>query len=623
VSVRAGNSLPGRLNVYSPAVPYLAAAAVLAAVYGTGMALTAGGRIGIADGVRRRLTVFSIGFAVLALTCFALGVGGEFTRTSLLILTIVGALLVVPFLPAEARALVRAWRSGGRERWLIVATGLIVGFDAFLASAPPTSGDATAYHLTAPRDWLATGHMFPVWWDLGPFQPFSVEMHYALAFVIGGGGGAVLVGALIAGYSAMCIYGLTRDLYGSTAAAWAALLWVAQGMFLWEATGGFVELALSAFVALAAMHLVAFAGSRRMSDAAWAGLAAGLGMGTKFHGLLFVPVFAVVAAVVTGGPSVRRAVALGTVGVVALVGIPWYIHDWTTTGNPVYPFYSATLGGRYMNAGSRYDLTQSLAGYGMHGIWRLPIFPIEFLLHTDKYERGYSFSPALFVLPLAGLAFGRRAGRLLALGALAYIIVWWEEMQQITRYLLPALALTTPLAGLAAVELWRRRRGRAALLTVLAVTVTPFLAITGLFAYRIAPGAAGTESQAHFVQRLTGTYDAFHWMNENLPHQGRVLVGIRDTFWLSHPSVVFTVPLFNFELTPAETEIRMRRYDVRYVAFFENTLPQQLDSLRLKLLAKLPVAYVTSRTLGRTENKVLDVWAWCGARGNPCTSAGE
>lgn len=587
------------------------------------MALTAGGRIGIADGLRRRLTVFSIGFAILALTCFTLGVGGAFTHTSLLVLTVVGAALVIPFLPGEARALARGWSGAGRERWVIGAAALIVAFDAFLASAPPTSGDATAYHLTAPRDWLAAGHFFPVWWDLGPFQPFSVEMHYALAFVIGGGGGAILFGALLGGYSAACIYGLTRELFGSSAAAWAALLWVGQGMFLWEATGGFVELALSAFVALAVMHLIAFARSGRIGDAAWAGLATGLGMGTKFHGLLFVPVFAAVAAVVSRGPAPRRAFALVMVGVVALVGVPWYVHNWTMTGNPVYPFYSATLGGTYMNAGSRYDLTQSLAGYGMHGIWRLPIFPVEFLLHTDKYERGYSFSPALFVLPLIGLAFGRRAGRLLALGALAYIVVWWEEMQQITRYLLPALALTTPLAGLATVELWRRRpRGRGALAAVLAVTVAPFLAITGLFTWRIAPGALGTESQAHFVQRLTGTYDAFHWMDANLPHQGRVLVGIRDTYWLSHPSAVFTVPLFNFELTPSETEARMRRYDIRYVAFFANTQPQQLAPLRLRLLAKLPVAYVTSRTLGHVESKILDVWAWCGARGDPCRSSG-
>jgi 4-amino-4-deoxy-L-arabinose transferase-like glycosyltransferase len=600
-------------------VPYLAAAAVLAAVYGTGNALTAGGRIGIEDGLRRRLTVFSIGFAVLSTTCFALGVGGAFDRTSLLVLVIAGAALVVPFLPAEARSLASAWRRSGRERWLLVAAGAIVAFDAFLASAPPTSGDATAYHLAAPRDWLAAGHFFPIWWDLGAFQPFSVEMHFALARVIGGGGGAILFGALLGGFSAVCVYELTRTLFGRVAAAAASLLWVGQGMFLWEATGGFVELALSAFVVLAVVHLVAFARSRRLADAAWVGLAVGLAASTKYHGLLFVPVFAVLVALVAG----RRLLAVGVVLVVALVGIPWYIHNWTVTGNPLYPFYSSKLGGTYMDAGSRYDLNQSLQGYGLPGIWRLPIFPIEFVLHTGNYERGYSFSPALFVLPLVGAAIGGRSARLLLLGSLVYVVVWWEAMQEITRYLLPGLALAAPVAGWAAVELWRRRpRGQWLAAGVAVVTVAPFIAITGLFAWRIAPGALGTESQPHFVQRLTGTYDAFRWMDRNLPPNGRVLLDIRDTYWLKRPSAVFTVPLFNFSQQPVQTIAYMRRYDVRYVAFFEGTLPAQLDPIRprLRMLARLEVPYVTSRTLGRVEHKVLDVWAWCGARGDPCGS---
>jgi 4-amino-4-deoxy-L-arabinose transferase-like glycosyltransferase len=601
-------------------VPYLAAAAVLAAVYGTGNALTAGGRVGIDDGVRRRLTVFSIGFAVLATTCFALGVAGAFDRSALLVLVIVGAVLVVPVLPVEARAIISAWRRGGNERWILVAAGAILAFDAFLASAPPTSGDATAYHLASPRDWLDAGHFFPIWWDLGAFQPFSVEMHFALARVVGGGGGAILFGALLGVFSAVCIHALTRELFGPVAAAVAVLLWVGQGMFLWEATGGFVELALSAFVVLAVVHLIAFARSRRLSDAAWVGLSVGLAASTKYHGLLFVPVFAVLVAFVAD----RRMRAACLFGVAALIGIPWYVHNWTVTGNPLYPFYSTELGGRYMDAGSRYDLNQSLQGYGLPGIWRLPIFPVEFLLHTNRYERGYSISPALFVLPLFGGVLGRRAARLLLLGALAYVVVWWESMQQITRYLLPALALATPVAGYAAVELWRRRpRGRWVAASVAAITVAPFLAITGLFAWRIAPGALGTESQPHFVQRLTGTYDAFRWMDRNLPPQGRVLMNIRDTYWLKRPSAVFTVPLFNFSQRPSQTIAYMRRYDIRYVAFFEGTLPAQLDPIRprLRILARLDVPYVTSRTLGRVQNEVLEVWAWCGARGHPCRSS--
>src|SRR2546423_1484929 len=83
-----------------------------------------------------------------------------------------------------------------------------------------------------------------------------------------------------------------RDRAGDRAAVVAALVWTAQGMFGWESTGGFVELALAGFVALAAWHLVSLHRAGRAQDALWAGLAAGVAAGTKYHGLLFVPVFA-------------------------------------------------------------------------------------------------------------------------------------------------------------------------------------------------------------------------------------------------------------------------------------------------------------------------------------------
>src|SRR5262249_44436854 len=164
------------------------------------------------------------------------------------------------------------------------------------------------------------------------------------------------------------------------------------------------------------------------------------------------------------------------------------------------------------------------------------------------------------------------------------VVVWWEEMQQVTRYLLPGLVLATPLAGFAAVELWRRRpRGRAVAAIVAAVTIAPPLPISGPFAWRIAPGAPRPQGQAPFPRGLPGRYDAFGWMDETPPPGGRVLVGIRDTYWLSRPSAVFDVPLFNFSQPSSQTAARMRKYDVRYVAFFDGTLPQQLSPLHLRM----------------------------------------
>jgi 4-amino-4-deoxy-L-arabinose transferase-like glycosyltransferase len=606
-------------------VPFLVAAVILATSYGTGMALTAGGRIGVADGLLRRLTVFTIGYAAVALLTFALGLAHVFHRWPLRVVVIVGAVLLVPFLPSELRTLTAALRRLTRvDRWLLGSTAAILVFDTVLASAPPTSGDAIAYHLTAGKLWLEAGKIFPVWWNTNTFQPFSTEMHFALASAVHDGRSAMVVGAFLAAFSAACVFALARELFGHRAASIATLVWVAQGAFLWEATGGFIDLTLAAFVALAATHLLVFRRSHRVTNAAWAGLALGVAVGSKYHGLLFVLPFAALVVLWAPGPARRRGVALASFGALLAVGLPWYVHNWVVTGNPVYPLGSTILGGKYVDGGVRFDMEQTWAGYGLPGIWRLPIFPIEFLLHTGRYERGYSFSPALFVLPIIAVALAWRRTRWLALGIVVYLVVWWEWMHQVTRYLFPVLPFAAALSGLACVELWNRRHAaRTVLVAIGIVAVVPLLAISGLFAWRIAPGALGTEPQGQFVQRLTGTYDALAWLDRKLPRQGRVLIGVRDLYWLDRPSVTFDNALFSYHQNTPDALRRMRDYDVRYLAFIGGSLPPQLEPIRkqLRFLARLDVPLVTSRTLGKVANTNLVVWAWCDARGNPCKRA--
>ncbi|HEY1368195.1 MAG TPA: glycosyltransferase family 39 protein [Gaiellaceae bacterium] len=602
-------------------MPFLAAAAVVAASYGSGMAITLGGRVGIDDGLRRRLTVFALGFGLLALLVFGLGLVNAFTRPALATVALVGAALVLPFVPAEARAARAAWRESGPTRWLLVAAAAILALDIVLASAPPTSGDAIAYHLVGPKVWLEAGHIYPIWWNWTTFQPFSTEMHFALAQALEGGRAAMVVAAVLDVFSVACVYGFTRELAGQRAAAVAALVWVAQGMFLWEATGGFVELVLSGFVVLSAWHLVALRQSRRLQDAAWAGFAAGLAIGVKYHGLIFLPVFALLAGVLAGNPLRRRGLAAGAFLALALVGVPWYLRNWIVAGNPLYPFAAGTFGGKYLDAASLYDLHQSLGGFGLHGIWRLPFFPLEFLLHHNAYERGYSFSPALFLLPPVALLLGGRTARLLGLGLLVYVVLWWESLHQVTRYLLPVLPFAAALAGWAAVALWDRRgAARGYVVAVAAITVVPLVAITGLFTWRIAPGALGFESEGHFVQRLTGTYHAFNWLDEELPPKGRVLVGIRDLYYLDRPNATFDIPIFNFGPPSEHAVARMRQYDIRYLAFVGGKLPPSLMpiSRQLRVRARLDIPFVTSRTLGHVQHVQLVVWEWCAARGDPC-----
>ncbi|MBV8479279.1 MAG: hypothetical protein JOY72_03150, partial [Actinobacteria bacterium] len=153
-------------------MPFLAAAAVIAASYGSGRLLTLGGWLVAEDGLRRRLTVFMVGWLFLATVVFVLGYAHAFTRSVLIAVALAGVAAAIPFLPGEVRAARRAWSTAGWMRRPIAALAVLLALDVFLASAPPTSGDAIAYHLSAPKEWLQAGHVFPIWWDWNTFQPF-------------------------------------------------------------------------------------------------------------------------------------------------------------------------------------------------------------------------------------------------------------------------------------------------------------------------------------------------------------------------------------------------------------------------------------------------------------------
>jgi 4-amino-4-deoxy-L-arabinose transferase-like glycosyltransferase len=594
-------------------VPLLVALAVLAASYGAGVVATAGGRLPVADGLRREVTVFGIGFAVLELLALLLGSLHAFRPAALDPIALGFGAVGLAAAASAAGRLTRAWRGLGRLRLLVGPAAAIVLFDAVLAMAPPTSGDALAYHLTAPKLWLRAHHMFPIWWNWPTFQPFATEMHFAYAQALWSGASAVVVGAGLGGYSALCVYGFTRELAGRPAGAVAAALWVGQGFFLWEATGAFVELVLSAFVALAFWHLVAYLRSPRAFDAALAGLALGIAASTKIQALLFAP--ALLAGLLARSGR-RTAVAAAALSGVA-VAIPWYLRAWIQTGNPIYPL---VFGGRYWDKAAAAEYTGEWRGYGIHGIWHLPFFPLEFLAQTGHYERGYAFGPALFLLPIAALLFRRRWVWWIAAGEVAYLLVWWQGMHQITRYLLPALALSCALSGYAAVALWRKRPWGLRLDLLLAVvTVVPFLAITGLFVSQVGPGVVGTESTGAFVQRLTGSYDALHWLDTRLPPGGRVMLfGVRNLYWLDRPYVRATQPLFPTDEPAAVTLQRMAQYRVRYVASLAGRPPPEVVA-HSRRIAVLPVEVVTSRTLGRLARtpETLRVYAWCGARPSP------
>jgi len=479
------------------------------------------------DALLRATTRVALGMTVVAVGLYLIGRAGVFEQWFVAAITV--ALAVV-----GAAVALRSWRRPvlprGRLWWALVGTtALALVLDLVAATAPPSSADALKYHLAVPDLWLDAGRVTDVFWQWTAFNPFALELLFAPGLALSGGGGAGAVGALLAVAAAVAVYGLGRELAGGSelAGAAAAALFSLQAIVTWEATSAFIELGTSFFVALGAWHVVRYVRGPALEPAAWSGFAAGAAAGTKFVGVVIALLLG--AYVAATAVRARRGLDVTVASACAIAaGGAWYVKNLIVAGNPVYPLF---FGGKWWTPGSD-EVVENLNRYGVdHGLLRLPILPLDLLVHGGEFDKGEYVGTAVFVAAIAAVLLRIRGVAALWLGVFAYLVVWAALSAQ-SRFLLPALAVLAA-AGGAAVEavlarsaVWRWAAGAAA-----AAGLLHWLVPSVVLTRQLLPSALGLDSYAEAAQRLTGTYDALHAIGRDAGDERVAFEGYPHTFY--------------------------------------------------------------------------------------------
>lgn len=549
------------------------------------------------------LTRIGAGTAVLSLATFLLGLAGAFDRDVLVAIT--GALAVPG--AVSAYRLIRRIRPLPVKRDAVTALVVVIGvallLDVVASAAPPTSADALKYHLGSPKWWLANGRIDSPFWDWHSFSPFGIEMLYAHGLALQGGETAGVLGAALAILCALVVYGLGRELAnGSSAAgAAAAALFVAQGIVTWEATSSFVELGLTFYAALGGWWALRFVRRRLALQAGWAGVFAGAAAGTKYVGI-------VASGVVLGllGLACLRPVRLrplcAALAPAALVPLAWYVRNWVVAGNPVYPLY---FGGRWWTSGDERNFHATQDVYGIGGtVLKLPLLPVELLLHGNAFDRGQYVGTALFVLvPLAFFVRDRRIALAILAGVVVYLVAWWHLTQQ-ARFLLPAAAALAAVGGAGAAAAIARvppLRWPVAAVFVAAAVVWAISSVA--LTRQLLPVTVGAESRPHFLQRLTGTFATFVAVHRIA---GDSLGLAMYTFPFNYPgrAIQLEDPAFAPWIGRAGWLRRVAPLRVDYVLApaSSSPLPELVPVAGcLRRLARYHARYVTSRSLGTSR----------------------
>jgi hypothetical protein len=405
---------------------------------------------------------------------------------------------------------------------------------AFLLTLyPPVGFDEIAYHLPFAAAFARAGRLVIVPEHLFPVFPQLAELLFTGILLLAGDVATHVVQYLAMLAIAAAVWAAARR-YGSTgwAGPLAAALWLSNPLVQYQAGSGYVDLVYSLFVVLGLLAWERWHeqhGGVLPENWRWlaaSGLFLGLAADSKYLGLLWLALLAVLTAVQANHQ--RRRAAARFVAAAAAAMAPWYLRIFTLTHNPVFPLLARWFPG----TGSVFE---ELVGVGGGGAWlrALPRPPLggawpPWLLLTLPWR--LAFAPASFgrqsplspyyllVLPLMALyaVRDRRLRRWLFL-VIAYAMLWTARDP---RFQLPSAALLAVGGGICGARLLASARLAAWRSDLRVALVVSALAASGpLYScYRIAklgvPPATEPAREAFLSRQLRG-YTAVQWLNQH------------------------------------------------------------------------------------------------------------
>jgi hypothetical protein len=234
-----------------------------------------------------------------------------------------------PFVGFSASA--RAALGDAKVRVLAVVVAIGCAYITALAVATPDNeGDDLAYHVARAAFWHQhravsyIGNAIDTRLNVNPPNAEIGDLFTMLASGTQRFVGLTQVGALLA--CVLATAGIARRIGAAPApAAWAALLVVTFPVIATQAWTAENDLVAAAFLACSAFFLL----GRTRSEPILAGLALALAIGTKFTGVLSIPLLLVLLA---AAPAAKRLVkAAWLLGIGAAGGSAWYLVNFSQT----------------------------------------------------------------------------------------------------------------------------------------------------------------------------------------------------------------------------------------------------------------------------------------------------
>jgi hypothetical protein len=433
----------------------------------------------------------------------------------------------------------------GPQALFVVAIGLALFFAlvSVLAPSDTVEWDSLAYHLAVPKIWLHAGHIEPISYIHHSNFPFAVDNLYIWGLAWGGESGAKAFTLAFQVFGILSVFGLARQIYGTLAGWWAALAWATVPAVLWLSGTAYIDVQNGLYAGLGILFAALYV-KDRIAPYPWlAGIMLGLATGSKYTGLqtIFAVGVVMLGALVLGrkatdegNPLKIKAIAIAC-GLAFLIASPWFIKNVLWMGNPVYPFFSSKLGGKYWSDWQAKIYSNEQQTFGA----ARPFAPDAYTAGPIQPQRigqailGLAYQPGRYINPgqTSGLGFPMGA---IGFAMVATMILWmisgraspfessllvvilislamWFVLSEQSRYI---IALCVPLAVLAGGGVSKLRAGPVLAGGLVLQSLVSFYVIkAGRFDQQIQV-VAGKVSEDNYLESTVEFYEPAKYLNQ-------------------------------------------------------------------------------------------------------------
>src|SRR5712671_4325134 len=529
------------------------------------------------------------GCGVLYACFIGLSAGGWLFRIPVGVVLGIGAVASCFFLPAyfkNATSFNAPQRWNVTDRILAVSIGVLVALQLAFALTPLIFYDLQVYHLLAPAQFLKSGGLAHIPWNVLTNSPLSLQLTVGMSLALDNSGQlAKLLFAVLGCMLAPGIYELLRPL-GRRAALLAALFVMCYPEFWVVQTLGAVDISIAALMVFGTLWAMQAMKNLQWRPAVLASIAFGLALGSRYQAIILTALtLSAVAAehqVYIGIklPDRRTILKLALIGsLVVLLVSPWLIRNHAHTGNPVYPLMYGQLGGSEWSGDQASRLSVETLGPQHPAISSVGTLlgPIKAL---SSFRSNGLFGIALICVVPFALASPKRELKLASILGLTGLIIWGlirpTGGDALIRYNAVSIAFLLAAAGaILGSEKISEKLGTTAAVIIAGVSLV--IGIGQL--QRILP-AAQSLIDPHLREALyeanVPSWAALDYMNENLdPAHDKVLViGETRGFWLQIPNIVpsaFNGPqldeVFGGYSTPDSWQQSLQRLGITHVLF--------------------------------------------------------